>query len=160
MSGASIETTLEFWASSLRDVKARSRPLFTQERVASSAGLLLDGLLGDERRKTGWMRAEAAGDPGPWRQQAILGRGRWDADALRDIVRDCVVEHLAADEAVLVVDETGFLKQGRASCGVEPSTYRSAGKITNCQIGVFAAYVSRHGHAFIDRSVFAEDLDG
>jgi SRSO17 transposase len=65
MSGASIETTLEVWASSLRDVKARIRLLFTQERVAASASLFLDGLLGDERRKTGWMRAEAAGDPGP-----------------------------------------------------------------------------------------------
>lgn len=83
MTGASIETTLELWASSLRDVKARMRDLFTQERVAASANLFLDGLLGDERRKTGWMRAEAAGDPGPWRQQAILGRGRWDADGLR-----------------------------------------------------------------------------
>lgn len=61
------------------------------------------------------MRAEAAGDPGPWRQQAILGRGRWDADGLRDIVRDYVVEHLATDDAVLVIDETGFLKQGKAS---------------------------------------------
>ena len=81
--GLSIEATLELWASSLRDVKARIRPLFTQERVASSVGLFLDGLLGDERRKTGWMRAEAAGDPGPWRQQAILGRGQWDADDLR-----------------------------------------------------------------------------
>jgi SRSO17 transposase len=88
MTGLSIEATLELWASSLRDVKARMRPLFTQERVAVSADAFLDGLLGDERRKTGWMRAEAAGDPGPWRQQAILGRGRWDADALRDIVRD------------------------------------------------------------------------
>ena len=65
MSGASIETTLEVWASSLRDVKARIRLLFTQERVAASASLFLDGLLGDERRKTGWMRAVAAGDPGP-----------------------------------------------------------------------------------------------
>jgi SRSO17 transposase len=87
-------------------VKERIRPLFTQERVAASAGLFLDGLLGDERRKTGWMRAEAAGDPGPWGQQAILGRGRWDTDALRDVVRDYVVEHLAADDAVLVIDET------------------------------------------------------
>ena len=151
---ASIETTLELWASSLRAVKARIRPLFTQERVAASAGLFLDGVLGNERRKTGWMRAEAAGDPGPWRQQAILGRGRWDADALRDIVRDCVVEHLAADEAVLVVDETGFLKQGHASCGVGRQYTGSAGKITNCQIGVFAAYVSRHGHAFVDRALY------
>ena len=120
-------------------MKKRIRPLFTQERVARTAGLFLDGLLGDERRKTGWMRAEAAGDPGPWRQQAILGRGRWDADALRDIVRDYVVETLADQDAVLVLDETGFLKQGKASCGVARQYTGSAGKITNCQIGVFAA---------------------
>ena len=122
--------------------------------MAGSAGAFLDGLLGDERRKTGWMRAEAVGDPGPWRQQAILGRGRWDADALRDIVRNYVVETLAADDAVLVIDETGFLKQGTASCGVGRQYAGSAGKITNCQIGVFAAHVSRHGHAFIDRALY------
>ena len=154
MTGASIEATLDLWASSLRDVKGRIRPLFSQERVAASAGLFLDGLLGAERRKTGWMRAEAAGDPGPWRQQAILGRGRWDADALRDIVRDYVVETLADNDAVLVIDETGFLKQGKASCGVNRQYTGSAGKITNCQVGVFAAYVSRHGHAFIDRALY------
>jgi len=154
MTGASIETTLELWASSLREVKARMRGLFTQERVAASANLFLDGLLGEERRKTGWMRAEAAGDPGPWRQQAILGRGRWDADALRDVVRDYVVENLATPDAVLVIDETGFLKQGKASCGVARQYTGSAGKITNCQIGVFAAYVSARGHAFIDRALY------
>jgi len=154
MSGVSIVATLELWASSLRDIKVRMRPLFTQERVAASASLFLDGLLGDERRKTGWMRAEAAGDRGPWRQQAILGRGRWGADALRDIVRDYVVEALADEAAVLVLDETGFLKQGKASCGVARQYTGSAGKITNCQIGVFAAYVSRHGHAFIDRGLY------
>jgi SRSO17 transposase len=84
MAGASIEATLELWAQSLRDVKTRIRPLFTQQRVAVSAERFLDGLLGEEPRKTGWMRAEAAGDPGPWRQQSILGRGRWNADDLRD----------------------------------------------------------------------------
>jgi len=154
MGGASIETTLELWASSLRDAKARIRPLFTQERVAASAGQFLDGLLGPERRKTGWMRAEAAGDPGPWRQQAILGRGRWEADALRDLVRDYALETLADPDAVLVVDETGFLKQGKASCGVGRQYSGSAGKITNCQVGVFAAYASRHGHALIDRALY------
>jgi len=154
MASASVEATLELWAQSLRDVKARMRPLFTQERVAASAGLFLDGLLGDERRKTGWMRADAAGDPGPWRQQAILGRGRWNADDLRDIVRDYTLETLADDDAVLVIDETGFLKQGKASCGVGRQYTGSAGKITNCQIGVFACYVSRHGHAFIDRTLY------
>ena len=154
MMGASIETTLELWASSLREVKKRMRPLFAQERGALNAGLFVDGLLGDERRKTGWMRAEAAGDPGPWRRQAVLGRDRWDADALRDLVRNYVTEHLADANAVLVIDETGFLKQGKASCGVARQYTGSAGKITNCQIGVFAAYVSRHGHAFIDRALY------
>src|SRR5471032_3140061 len=91
---ASIEETLALWAASLRDIKKRIRPLFNQDRVATNAGLFLESLLGDEQRKTGWMRAEAAGDPGPWRQQAILGRRDWDADGLRDIVRDYIIEHL------------------------------------------------------------------
>lgn len=154
MVGASIETTLGLWASSLRDVKTRIRPLFRQERVAASAWNFLDGLLGSEPRKTGWMRAEAAGDLGPWRQQAILGRGQWDAEALCYMVRDYALETLADEEAVLVIDETGFLKQGKASCGVARQYTGSAGKITNCQIGVFASYVSRHGHAFIDRALY------
>src|SRR5215212_4997394 len=81
MMGGSVEAALELWASSLRDVKGRMRPLFQQDRMAASAGLFLDALLGPERRKTGWMRAEAAGDPGPWRQQALLGRALWDASA-------------------------------------------------------------------------------
>jgi SRSO17 transposase len=152
--GASVEDTLTLWASSLRDVKQRIRPLFTQGRVAASAGQFLDGLLGNEPRKTGWMRAEAVGDPGPWRQQAILGRGRWDADGLRDVVREYALETLSDGDAVLVLDETGFLKQGKASCGVARQYTGSAGKITNCQIGVFASYVSRHGHAFIDRALY------
>src|ERR1700759_1666446 len=100
------------------------------------------------------MRAEAAGDRGPWRQQAILGRGRWDADALRDIVRDYALETLADADAVLVLDQPGFLKKGDASCGVAHQYPGSVGKVTNCQIGVFAAYVSRHGHAFIDRALY------
>ncbi|GAN82263.1 transposase [Acidocella aminolytica 101 = DSM 11237] len=110
------------------------RPVFAQERSAVNAGLFLDGLLSEERRKTGWMRAEAAGDPGPWRQQELLGRDRWDADALRDLVREYVVEHLADDDAVLVIDETGFLKQGKASCGVARQYTGSAGKITNSDV--------------------------
>ena len=154
MSGVLVEVMLELWAGELRGAKARIRPLFAQARVAASAGLFLDGLLGPERRKTGWMRAEAAGDPGPWRQQAILGRGRWNADALRDVVRDYALETLADPDAVLVIDETGFLKQGKASCGVGRQYTGSAGKITNCQIGVFAAYVSQHGHTFVDRALY------
>src|SRR5215204_3840725 len=154
MTGGSVEATLELWASSLRTIKERIRPVFRQDRTAAAAGLFLDALLGPERRKTGWMRAEAAGDPGPWRQQALLDRSRWEADALRDLVRDYALETLAEPDAVLVIDETGFLKQGQASCGVGRQYTGSAGKITNCQIGVFAAYVSGKGHAFIDRALY------
>jgi SRSO17 transposase len=154
MAQASIETTLELWAGSLRTAKERLRPLFRSKATVASAEAFIDGLLGHEPRKTGWMRAEAAGDKGPWRQQDLLYRSRWDADALRDVVRDYGLETLADDEAVLVIDETGFLKQGKKSCGVARQYTGSAGKITNCQIGVFATYASRHGHAFIDRALY------
>jgi SRSO17 transposase len=154
MSGASVADVLGLWSAGLHEIKARMRPLFAHPSVAASAAAFVDGLLGPERRKTGWMRAEALGDAGPWRQQAVLGRSRWDADALRDVVRAYALETLAAPDAVLVIDETGFLKQGKSSCGVNRQYTGSAGKITNCQIGVFAAYVSSKGYAFIDRRLY------
>ena len=154
MSGVAIDELLGLWSAELRKTKGQLRALFLQASTAESAAQFLDGLLGPERRKTGWMRAEAAGDPGPWRQQAILGRAHWDADALRDVVREYALETLADPDAVLVIDETGFLKQGKASCGVGRQYTGSAGKITNCQIGVFAAYASAKGHAFIDRQLY------
>ncbi|UQR61498.1 IS701 family transposase [Bradyrhizobium sp. C-145] len=122
--------------------------------MAAAAGQFLDGRLGNELRKTGWIRAEAAGDPGPWRQQVILGRGQWDADALRDIVREYALKTLDDEDAVPAIDETGFLKQGKASCEAARQYTGSAGKITYCQIGVFGCYVSRHDHAFIDRALY------
>src|SRR5215203_7058178 len=153
MTGVAVEQMLELWCVELRQVKAHLKSLFAHPAVAASATAFLDGLLGPERRKTGWMRAEAAGDPGPWRQQAVLGRSHWDADALRDLVRDYALETLASPGAVLVLDETGFLKQGTHSCGVGRQYTGSAGKITSCQIGVLAAYVSDKGCAFIDRQL-------
>lgn len=154
MSGVAVEDLLGLWSAELRGAKARLPPLFLQAGTAASAATFLDGLLGPERRKTGWMRAEAAGDKGPWRQQAVLGRARWDAEALRDVVRDYALGALAEPDATLVIDETGFLKQGKASCGVGRQYTGSAGKVTNCQVGVFAAYASSKGHAFIDRRLY------
>jgi SRSO17 transposase len=154
MTGVAIEQMLELWCVELRQVKADLQSLFAHPSVGASAAAFLDGVLGPERRKTGWMRAEAAGDSGPWRQQAVLGRSHWDADALRDLVRDYALETLASPGAVLVLDETGFLKQGTHSCGVGRQYTGSAGKITSCQIGVFAAYVSDKGCAFIDRQLY------
>jgi SRSO17 transposase len=154
MTGVAVEQMLELWCVELRQVKAHLKSLFAHPSVAASAAAFLDGLLGPERRKTGWMRAEAAGDPGPWRQQAVLGRSHWDTDALRDMVREYALETLASPGAVLVIDETGFLKQGQNSCGVGRQYTGSAGKIASCQIGVFAAYVSDKGCAFIDRQLY------
>ena len=151
MMGVAVEQMLDLWCTELRQVKAHLRALFPHPSVAASAAAFLDGLLGPERRKTGWMRAEAAGDPGPWRQQAVLGRSHGDADALRDLVREYAVETLASPDAGLVIDETGFLKPGQSSCGGGRPYTGSAGKITHCQIGVLAAYVSDKGCAFIDR---------
>ena len=152
MIGASIETTLELWASSLREVKKRIRPLFAQERSFERGPVR--GQAGDERRKTGWICSVPLAILG-LRQQAVLGtRDRWDADTLRDFVRDYATEHLAVENAVLVIDETGFqARQGfvRGSAAIH---WLAQGKITNCQIGVFAAYVSRYGHAFIDRALY------
>jgi hypothetical protein len=79
MPAASLETTLELWSTTLRQAKPRMRPLFAAPSVAASANAFLDGLLGAERRKTGWMRAEAAGDPGPWRQAPGVSRPSWGA---------------------------------------------------------------------------------
>src|SRR5260370_18301602 len=94
---ASIEETLALWAASLREIKKRIRPLFTQERVATNSGLLLEGLLGDEQRNTGWQRAEAAGAPAPWRHKPIPGRRGWGPRALGDVVRDYVLAHLTRE---------------------------------------------------------------
>jgi SRSO17 transposase len=152
MSGVAIEDLLELWSAELRKAKAKLGWLIDHPSVSAAA--FLDTLLGPERRKTGWMRAEAVGDRGPWRQQAVLGRSHWDADALRDVVRDYALETLAEGDAVLVIDETGFLKQGKASCGVGRQYTGSAGKITNCQVGVFAADVSTRGPALIDRQLY------
>jgi len=151
---ATAEETVEIWGEGMKEIEEKIKPLFMQKRVARNVELYLEGLLGNEPRKTGWMRAEAAGDKGPWKQQAILGRRKWEADRLRDTVREYVVEEFGEKEGIVVIDETGFLKKGKASCGVGSQYTGSVGKVTNCQIGVFATYVTSKGYAFIDRKLY------
>ena len=105
-------------------------------------------------RKNGWQLAEAAGDRTPDGVQEFLSRVRWDADAVRDDLRAYVVEHLGDPGAVLVLDETGFVKKGAKSAGVQRQYSGTAGRIENCQIGVFLAYASRYGRALIDRALY------
>ena len=112
------------------------------------------GLLSGLRRKNCWTIAELAGDVTPDGMQHLLAAARWDADAVRDDVRGYVVEHLGSADGVLVVDETGDLKKGRASAGVQRQYSGTAGRVENCQVAVFLSYAAPAGHALIDRELY------
>ena len=142
------------WEEELHGLKQRIGCVFARCAVRESAGLFLDGVLSGIERKTRWLMAEQAGLSKPYRIQSLLGRGRWDADALRDVLHDYVVEAIGDPAGVLVVDETGFLKQGKHSVGVSRQYSGTAGRVENSQIGVFLSYASRFGHSLIDRQLY------
>ena len=114
----------------------------------------LKGLLSPVERKNGWQLAEQAGDATPYGVQHLLSTYIWDADLVRDDLREYVVEHLGDDDGVLVVDETGFLKQGNKSVGVQRQYSGTAGRIENCQIGVFLTYSTTKGRTLLDRELY------
>ena len=114
----------------------------------------LKGLLSPVERKKGWQLAEGAGDATPYGVQRLLSTYRWDADLVRDDLAGYVVEHLGDAVSVLVVDETGFLKKGNKSAGVQRQYSGTAGRIENCQIGVFLAYASAKGRTLLDRELY------
>ena len=114
----------------------------------------LRGLLSPVERKNGWQLAEHVGDATPAGMQRLLSQYRWDADLVRDDLKSYVVEHLADADAVLVVDETGFLKKGDKSVGVQRQYSGTAGRIENCQVGVFLAYASARGRTLLDRELY------
>jgi SRSO17 transposase len=112
------------------------------------------GLLSDLPRKNCWTIAEWAGEATPDGMQHLLGRAKWDADLVRDDVRDYVVEHLHDAEAVLVVDETGDVKKGAHTVGVQRQYTGTAGRIENSQVAVYLVYAGRLGHAAVDRELY------
>lgn len=112
------------------------------------------GLAAGLERKNGWTLAEQAGEVSPDGMQRLLRKADWDVDGVRDDVRDYIVEHLGAADGVLIVDETGFLKKGLRSAGVQRQYSGTAGRIENSQIGTFLAYASSRGHALIDRELY------
>ena len=127
---------------------------FVSAAVSLVSGLAyLQGLLGSVERKNGWQLAEYAGDATPDGVQRLLAVYHWDADQVRDDLQG-YAKHLGDPGGVLVVDETGFLKQGQKSVGVKRQYSGTAGKVENCQIGVFLAYGSRRGAAFLDRELY------
>ena len=110
-------------------------------------------LLGRVERKNGWQLAEGIGEANPQGVQRLLNSANWDAEAVRDDLREYVVEHLGDEESgVLIADETGFLKKGEKCVGVARQYTGTAGDTVNCQVGVFLAYASKKGAAFIDRA--------
>lgn len=129
-------------------------PHFSRAELRERASAYLRGLLSGAERKNSWQLAEEAGNGTPYGMQHLLGRARWDADAVRDDLRAYVTGHLGAQDAVLVVDETGFLKKGTHSVGVKRQYSGTAGRIENCQVGVFLAYASGRGQAFVDRELY------
>ena len=142
------------WSAGLDALHARIAGRFRRSEARSRSKRYLAGLLDRVERKNGWQLAEHLGEAGPQGVQRLLNGSDWDAEAVRDDLRAYVVDHLGAPNGVLIVDETGFLKKGTKSAGVQRQYSGTAGRIENCQIGVFVAYASDAGCAFIDRALY------
>jgi len=157
-------TVVSEWSAGLDTVQQRIGPRFARSEQRQRVRAYLEGLLSPVERKNGWQLAEHAGEAAPYGMQRLLAGAKWDADAVRDDLRAYVVEQLGDPAAVLVIDETGFVKQGTKSVGVKRQYSGTAGRIANCQIGVFLTYASPHGHVLLDRALYlphewAEDAD-
>jgi SRSO17 transposase len=153
--GAAVRTEdVQGWGQQLDEVARRIGGRFPRSETRDRARAYLIGLLGPVQRKNAWQLAEQIGDGGPYGVQYLMGRADWDPDAVRDDLRAYVVESLGDPEAVLILDETGFLKKGTKSAGVARQYTGTAGRIENAQVGVFLAYASRHGTAFLDRALY------
>ncbi len=142
------------WTDEFAGVVERIGPRFARAEARRHAADYLRGLLGRVERKNGWQLAEAVGDATPYGLQQFLYRATWDPDAVRDDLRAYVVEQLGDPQGVLVVDETGFLKKGDRSAGVQPQYSGAAGRTANAQVGVFLTYASPRGHTFLDRALY------
>jgi SRSO17 transposase len=142
------------WQQTLETLLDRVGMHFGRKEMQERARDYLQGLLRPVERKNGWQLAEATGHAVPYSIQHLLDRARWDADAVRDEVRDYALEYLADPDGVLAADETGFLKKGTHSVGVSRQYSGTAGRIENCQIGVFLAYVGDKGRLLIDRELY------
>lgn len=142
------------WHEQLQRIHQRLAPLFERAEPRKRLLAYLQGLLSKAERKNGWHLAEQAGDRRPDGMQRFLNAAHWDENALRDELRCYVLEHLESPNAIGILDETGFLKKGVESVGVKRQYSGTAGRIENCQIGVFFVYASEKGHTFLDRALY------
>ena len=142
------------WADGIERVHECIAGRFRRPEPRRRALEYLKGLLSPVERKNGWQLAEQVGDATPDGVQRLLYNYRWEADLVRDDLVGYVVEHLGCADAVVAVDETGFLKKGNKSAGVQRQYSGTAGRIENCQIGVFLAYAGTKGKALLDRELY------
>jgi len=149
-----LATAVDGWVKELAALHARIAGYFERAEPRQHALAYLKGLLGPVERKNGWQMAEWVGDLTPDGIQRLLSTAKWDAGLVRDDLQCYVKEHLADPRAVLIVDETGFPKQGHKSVGVQRQYCGRTGRVENCQVGVFAAYASAKGAAFLDRELY------
>ena len=145
---------LRSWADRLEEVQERLAPYFERAEPRQRAMAYIRGLVSTIERKNGWQLAELAGEATPDGMQRLLNTAHWDADQVRDDLQEYILTHLADPEAVLVVDETGFVKKGTKSAGVAAQYTGTVGKVANSQIGVFLAYANRHGAVLLDRELY------
>ena len=145
---------VEEWGGEFEVLHNRLRPYFVRSEARDRVMRYLQGLLSEVKRKNGWQLAEQAGEAIPDGMQRLLNSAVWSAEAVRDELQRYIIEHIAETDGIIVADETGFLKQGTHSAGVKRQYSGTAGRVANCQIGVFLAYASSQGHVLLDRELY------
>jgi SRSO17 transposase len=151
---SSCSSAEEEWTSLFDSLCERIGPCFARSETRERVKAYLRGLLSPIERKNGWQLAEEAGLPTPYAMQYLLNRAVWDSDEVRDHLQGYVRELIADSDGMLVIDETGFLKKGKKSVGVQRQYSGTAGRIENCQLGVFLTYASKAGHTLVDRELY------
>jgi SRSO17 transposase len=149
-----LQAEVQSWAGQLEEVHGRIAHHFARAEPKQRVLAYVKGLLSNCQRKNSWQLAELMGEMSPDGMQRLLSSAKWDANSVRDDLQRYIVEHLGDSPAIAVLDETGFLKQGDKSVGVGRQYSGTAGRVENCQIGVFLGYVTHKGNAFLDREIY------
>lgn len=153
LTGNALETVCQ-WSNTLKSFQQHLSPYFARCEARQAAFNYIQALLCPVERKNGWQMAEQVGDTTPYRVQHLLGRAQWDESQLCQEVRQYGIEELSEPDDIFAIDETGFLKQGNHSVGVQVQYYGTTGHLANCQVGVFLAYITSKGHTLIDRRLY------
>ncbi len=151
--GSTLEALSE-WSNVLKSFQSRIGEYFARSEARQSAFDYLQALMSPVERKNGWQMAEQVGHQSPYQFQHLLGRARWDADQVTQAVGQYLIEAVGREDGILAIDETGFIKQGDHSVGVQVQHCSLTGRLENCQVGVFLAYVSLQGESLIDRRLY------